>query len=167
MTAISTDNQYVADTALDTIEQCLTSADWASERCDDVTLHCAAPTRWGECGGMFAWRDEPAAVHFNLSAELRSPLARKAAVTELLALVNERLWMGHFEHWPAEGVIMFRHTLPMLDRASLEPGEIVAMITAATEAIERFLPAFNFVVWAGMSPAQAIEASMFETMGEA
>ena len=163
-------NQYAfdaADSALDLIEQCLTSADWSAERGEDSTLHCAAPTRWGECGGMFAWRDEPAAVHFSLSAELRAPVMRVGELTRLVALVNERLWLGHFEYWAHEGVVMFRHALPMLDREGPEAGEIVSLIAAATEAVEQFLPAFNFVVWAGKTAEEAIEASLFETCGEA
>ena len=167
MTAFYTETFEAADTALDVIEQCLTSSDWSSERGEGSTLHCAAPTRWGECGGMFAWRDNPNAVHFTLSAELRAPGVRQLEIVRLLSLVNERLWLCHFEYWSHEGVVMFRHTLPMLDRPGPEPGEIVALITAATEAVDRFLPAFNFVVWAGKSAEDAVEASLFDTCGEA
>ena len=157
----------IVDSSLDLIEQCLNSAEWAAERGDDATLHCVAPTRWGECGGMFGYRDEPASIQFTLSAELRAPKSRHGAIAELVGLVNERMWLGHFEFWRNEGVVMFRHTLPMMDREQPEPGEIVAMLTAASEALERFLPTFNFVAWAGKSPEEAIETSMFETIGEA
>lgn len=167
MTASYSQIIETADSALDVIEQCLASADWSAERGEDDTIHCAAPTRWGECGGVFAWREAPTAVHFTLTAELRAPKTRLVEMLTLLAQVNERMWLGHFEYWANEGVVMFRHTLPMLDRAGPEPGEIVALISAATEAFERFLPAFNFVVWAGKSAEEAIEASLFDTLGEA
>ncbi len=167
MTTPYTQHVDIYDDPLDMIEQCLTSAEWGSDRVDDSCLQCAAPTRWGECGGMFMWREQPRAVHFSLSVDLRAPQPRKMAVLELLALVNERLWMGHFEYWAEEGVVMFRHTLPMLDRTSPEQGEVAALIAASTEALERFLPAFNFVVWAGKSPSEAIEAALFDTAGEA
>ena len=157
----------LADNALDTVEQCLTSADWVCERIEEGSLHCAAPTRWGECGGVFIWRDEPASLHFNLSAEMRAPDGRHMAILELVEMINERLWLGHFEYWRQDGVIMFRHTFPMLDRDGPEPGEIVSLVTAATDAMDRFLPAFNFVVWAGKKPEEAIEATLFETAGEA
>mgnify|MGYP000158878114 FL=1 len=62
---------------------------------------------------------------------------------------------------------MFRHCLPLLGRSSPDQGEVTALITAATEAIERFLPAFNFVVWAGKTPVEAVEAALFDTLGEA
>ena len=167
MTTQFVDFQEHADIALETIEQCLMSAEWAMERSDDTSLHCAAPTRWGECGGMFVWRDTPPSVHFTLSADLRAPNAKRAAILELVSLINERLWLGHFEYWASEGVIMFRHCLPLLGRSSPDQGEVTALITAATEAIERFLPAFNFVVWAGKTPVEAVEAALFDTLGEA
>jgi hypothetical protein len=37
----------------------------------------------------------------------------------------------------------------MLDRVTPEPGEIAAIVAAAMDAVDQFLPAFNFVVWAG------------------
>ncbi len=167
MSALSSVQYEANDDALDVIEQCLSSAEWGSERNDEMSVNCAAPTRWGECGGMFMLRNEPRAVHFSLSADMRAPATRRAAVIELLCMVNERLWMGHFEHWAEEGVIMYRHTLPLLDREAPERGEVAAMMSAAAEAIEKFLPAFNFVIWAGKSPKEALEVAVFDTLGEA
>ena len=55
----------------------------------------------------------------------------------------------------------------MLDRVAPEPGEIAAVLAAALDAADQFLPAFNFVVWAGKTPAEAMAAVLFETAGEA
>ncbi len=168
MSALSSVSVDSSDSALDIVEQCLTSAEWGSERTpDDMSVNCAAPTRWGECGGTFTLRDVPRAIHFSLSADMRTSDVRRVAVLELLAMVNERLSMGHFEHWSDEGVIMYRHTLPLLDREAPERGEVAAVMVAAAEAIDRFLPAFNFVIWAGKTPKEALEAALFDTVGEA
>lgn len=155
------------ESALDVVEQTLLAAEWVCERSDEGLIHCSAMTRWGECGAMFAWRDEPAAIHFSLTLDLRAPPAKKAAISELLRQINERLWLGHFDYWAEDGVAVFRHTIPMLDRAQPEPGEIAAIIAAALDAAEQFLPAFNFVVWAGKSASEALEALLLETAGEA
>lgn len=156
-----------SETALDIVEQTLVAAGWVAERGDDGIIQCATNTRWGECGGMFAWRDEPASIHFSLTMDLRSPSSRRGAISELLRRINERLWLGHFDYWADEGVAVFRHTLPMLDRDAPEAGEIAAVLAAATDAAEQFLPAFNFVVWANKAPDEALEAVLFETAGEA
>jgi hypothetical protein len=55
----------------------------------------------------------------------------------------------------------------MLDRHSPDQGEITAVLAAALDAADQFLPAFNFVVWAGKSAEEAVAAVVFETAGEA
>jgi hypothetical protein len=42
-----------------------------------------------------------------------------------------------------------------------------ALLDAALEACERNFQAFQFVIWAGKSAAEALDAAMFETAGEA
>ncbi len=155
------------DRSMDIVEQTLLAADWACERSEEGLIHCASLTRWGEFGGMFAWRDEPASLTFSLTMDLRAPNAKHAAISELLRRMNERLWLGHFDYWTDEGVAVFRHTIPMLDRISPDPGEIAAVLAAALDAADQFLPAFNFVVWAGKSAEEAVTAVAFETHGEA
>ena len=41
------------------------------------------------------------------------------------------------------------------------------LLDIAVEACERFFPAFQFVIWAGKTAREAIDAAMFETAGEA
>jgi hypothetical protein len=142
------------DMALDVVEQCVLGADWACERTAEGVIHCATTTRWGECAGMFVWRDEP-------------PHARVMVISDLLRRINERLWLGHFDYWADDGVVAFRHTLPMLERAAPDPGEVASVLAAALDACDQYLPAFNFVVWAGKSPEEAMNAVVFETVGEA
>jgi hypothetical protein len=167
MSMLDQDTTGGSEPALDVVEHTLLAADWVVERGEDGSIQCAASTRWGECGGLFTWRDEPPSLHFSLTLDLRAPNARKGAISDLLRLVNERLWLGHFDYWNDEGVAVFRHTIPMLDRAAPEPGEIAAIVAAALDAAEQFLPVFNFVVWAGKSPEEAIQSVLFETVGEA
>ena len=155
------------DRVMDVVEQSLLAADWACERSEEGVIHCASVTRWGEFGGMFTWRDEPASLSFSLTLDLRAPTAKQHAISDLLRRMNERLWLGHFDYWNDEGVAVFRHTIPMLDRIAPDPGEVAAVLAAALDAADQFLPAFNFVVWAGKSAEEAVAAVAFETAGEA
>ena len=45
--------------------------------------------------------------------------------------------------------------------------QCVSMLDGAIHACERYYPAFNFVVWAGKSPQEAMAAAMFDVEGEA
>lgn len=159
----TTDNE-----ALDVIEEMLETAEWQHEREEsDDAVQCICPTRWGDMGALFALRRDPAAIHFSVTLDVKPQSGKRAVIAELVMLCNERLWLGHFDYWAEEGVIIFRHALPMLDRSAPSPGEIRSLMAAAVDSCERFVPAFNFLIWAGKSPREAIDAVMFETMGEA
>jgi hypothetical protein len=41
------------------------------------------------------------------------------------------------------------------------------LLSSALEACEQYYQAFQFVVWSGLDAKSAIEAVMFETVGEA
>ena len=118
-------------------------------------------------GGMFANRMEPPALHFSITLDVKPTETRRQAIAELVMMANERLWLGHFDYWADEGVIIFRHALPMLDRIEPEAGEVRAVMAAGLDAVNMFVPAFNFVIWAGKTPREALEAALFETAGEA
>jgi hypothetical protein len=88
---------------------------------------------------------------------------------EALALVNEQIWIGHFELWSATGVLLFRHAA-MVDgdeqgTMSLAAAEL--LVESAIDECERFYPVFQFVLWGGKSPRDALAAAMVETQGEA
>jgi hypothetical protein len=81
----------------------------------------------------------------------------------LIAQINEQLWLGHFDLWTQEGLVMFRHAL-LLNGAVATPGQCEAMLRAALEACERYYQAFQFVVWAGKE-SKGSGFDMFETEG--
>lgn len=153
---------------IELIESCLELSGWEFQRDDDDnSIQCIAQSRWGDMGAMFSVRHEPPAVHFSVTLDVKPKAARKARVSELVMMANERLWLGHFDYWIDESVIMFRHTIPLLDRGAPTIGEVRAVMAAALDAVNTFVPAFNFVIWAGKSPAEALEGALFETAGEA
>jgi hypothetical protein len=85
----------------------------------------------------------------------------------LLSLINQRVWLGHFEVWAEDGEIVFRHalSLPGGERPTL--AQAASMIDAAVEAADRFYPAFDFLLAGAKSPDEAMAACMFETVGQA
>lgn len=167
--SLTVDNIHTTDIdPMEMVESCLAVAGWEFQRDEDgTTIQCLADTRWGEMGGMFASRREPPALHFSITLDVKPTQARRAQIAELVMMANERLWLGHFDYWADEGVIIYRHALPMLDRIEPEAGEVRAVLAAGLDAVNMFVPAFNFVIWAGKTPAEAMEAAMFETAGEA
>ena len=85
----------------------------------------------------------------------------------LVALVNEHLWIGHFDLWNGESVVMFRHALLMSGGADPDGRQCEAILKMAVETCDRYYQAFQFVVWAGKTAREALDSAMFETKGEA
>lgn len=160
-------SQLMGIDPLELVEDVLEEAGWPAERDEEGTIQVVAETRWGDMGALFAYRPEPAAVHYSVTLDVKPQEAKRASIAELVMLANERLWLGHFDFWADDGVIIFRYTFPMEGRDELTEGEIRSVMIASVSAVDRFMPAFNFLVWAGKSPRDAIDAVMFETHGEA
>ena len=88
---------------------------------------------------------------------------------ETIGLVNEQLWIGHFELWSSSGILLYRHAA-LIDgeeqgTMSLSAAEL--LVESAIDECERFYPVFQFVLWGGKTPKEALEAAMVETQGEA
>ena len=82
-------------------------------------------------------------------------------------LINEQLFMGHFDLWRQDGALMFRNGLLLNGGAKATSEQCEAMLFMALEACERYYPAFQFVIWAGKSAEEAIAACLIDTVGEA
>jgi hypothetical protein len=168
----STMSQPSLDTAaamldpLDVLEQVAAVRDWPYDRAEDGDFAIFVSGRWADYHLTFSWREDMRALHFVCALDLRVPPRKRRATYALVGMLNERLWLGHFELASEDGMVMFRHAMP-LGGASLAPGQCEDLIDLAVDACERFYPAFQFVVWAGKSPEEAVEAAMFETRGEA
>ena len=98
---------------------------------------------------------------------MRVPDKRQSDVHSLLAMVNERMWLGHFDLWIEDGVPMFRHAVLTRGGTGMHASQMEELIEIAITECERFYPAFQFVIWGGKAPGEAIAAAMLETMGEA
>ena len=85
----------------------------------------------------------------------------------LVSLINEQLWLGHFDLWASESVVMYRHGLLLAGGAEPTQGQCEVLMTTALEACERYYQAFQFVLWAGKPAREALDAVLFETQGEA
>jgi hypothetical protein len=88
-------------------------------------------------------------------------------VLQLIGLVNEQMWVGHYDMWSAENVVMFRHALLLAGGAEPTQGQCEMLLKAAVDACERYFQAFQFVLWAGKSAREALDSVLFETEGEA
>ncbi|MBO6757434.1 MAG: YbjN domain-containing protein [Roseibium sp.] len=155
------------DNPVDTIETVAALNEWVFERSADDEITISISGGWCDYHVSFSWMEEVEALHLACAFDLKVAEPRKTEVVRLLALANEQIWMGHFDLWSREGVVMFRQSLLLAGGAEASSAQIEGMLSNALENCERYYQAFQFVVWAGKSAAEAIETSLFETAGEA
>ena len=90
----------------------------------------------------------------------RCPDRRRQEILQLISRINEQLWVGHFDLWSSENVVMFRHALLLAGGADPTHGQCETMLRVSVEACERYFQAFQFVIWAGKyAPARPSTAS--------
>jgi hypothetical protein len=152
---------------VDLIEQIAASRDWAFDRSGDDEITISVAGGFCDYNLSMSWMESLEALHLACAFDFKVNDRRKAEVMHLLALVNEQLWLGHFDLWQAEGVIMYRNTLLLTEGMEAGTGQLEAMLAASVEACERYYQAFQFVIWAGQTPEEALSSVLFETQGEA
>jgi hypothetical protein len=92
---------------------------------------------------------------------------KRDAVYALLAMINERMWLGHFDLAGGEGLPAYRHAMLLRGGRGASVEQLEDLVDIALNECERFYPAFQFVLWGGKSPTEAIDAAVIETAGEA
>ena len=151
---------------IDLVEQVASTNDWPTERThvDELTMTIAGT--WADYHVSLNWRADLESLHIACAFDFKVPDIRVGEIYRLVAQINEQLWLGHFDIWASEGLIMFRNGL-MLNGAEANPSQCEALLRAALEACERYYQAFQFVVWAGKDSRHALASAMFETEGRA
>ncbi len=152
---------------LEVLERAASSLEFERERVGDNELHIMLPGVWRDIGLWFTWRAELATLQMGAPLDLKAPVGRLEQASHLITMINERLWVGHFDLWADDHSIVYRNSAILPEDGVLDPGQAEAFVRAASEAVDRFYPAFNFLIWGGKKPEEALKASMFETAGNA
>ena len=157
----------VAMNPIDVVESVVQAKHWIFDRRADDEMDAQAPGCWCDFSLHFAWNDSIAALHFSCAFDMRVPPAKRSPVHELLALINEKTWFGHFGLWEADGLPLFRYALPLRGVAVPSLGQMEDLLDCAVAECDRFYPAFQYVIWGGKSAADAAQAALLEPVGEA
>ena len=152
---------------LDVVERVATGNDWSFERAGEDEITILVSGRWTDYQLSYTWMNQIEALHLACAFDLKVPERRRAEVQALISLINEQLWVGHFDLWPGEGMVMFRHALVLAGGMEASGRQCEALMSTALDSCERYFTAFQFVVWAGKSARESLDAAMFETSGEA
>ena len=152
---------------VDVVERLAAIHEWSFARASDDEVTLLVAGQWTDYQVCFTWMPDIEALHLACAFDLKVPERRSAELIELAALINEQLWVGHFDVWINDGIIMFRHALVLTGGIAAADAQCEAVLGIALDACERHYQAFQFVLWAGKRPREALESIIFETSGEA
>ena len=154
---------------IDMLEHYFSAHNWAYERSGDEEIVATFQGSWAQYELRAIWRDDDNVLQFLALPDIRVSSDKRVVTYETIGLINEQLWLGHFELWASSGLVLFRHAA-LLDGdegGSLTLHQAETLVEASIEECERFYPVFQFVLWADKTPAEAIAAALIETQGEA
>lgn len=167
MTAMLVKSELFSSNPIDLAELVIMDRDWSFDRTSDGELIADASAVWGTYRVWFTWQEDMGSMTVACAFETKMPKQALPKVYALLAMVNEKLWIGHFDIASEDYTIIFRHTLLLNDAAGTNPEQLQELLDTAISECDRFYPAFQSVVWGGKSPAEAMQIAMFDTVAEA
>jgi hypothetical protein len=166
MTVIQQEEAYAAPHPIDMLERTVEDNGWPFERAGKDELNLSVAGKWCDHHFSFTWRDDLQSLHMSSAFEMRVDDKRKSDVASLLMYVNARLWIGHFDLWPEDGTLIYRHAMIFPD-AMASAAQCEALLNLAVEACEHYYPAFQFVLWGGKTAEEAVAAAVLECQGQA
>ncbi len=152
---------------LDVVEQLAAVNEWSFERPSDDEITILVTGKWTDYQVSYTWMENIESLHLACAFDMKAPERRRIEVQSLISMINEQLWVGHFDLWAKEGVVMYRHALVLAGGVIASGKQCEALLGTALDTCERHFSAFQFVVWAGKGAREALDAAMFETSGEA
>lgn len=166
MTLANLDFEAPKANPIDLIEHLVSAQNWPFDRSADDELNLCVAGKWCDYHLSFTWRDDLEALHVASAFDFKTPKDRRGELYQLIGLINERMWLGHFDLSSEDGTILYRHGL-LLGGTVASAEQCDTLIQIAVESAERYYPAFQFVMWAGKTAKEAMDASMFDCHGEA
>lgn len=167
MTSLSLETAVSAANPIDLVEEIVQANEWAHDRASDEEMVVEIAGRWCAYHLLFVWQREINALHFTCNFDIKVPKTRRAAVFELLAVVNEKLWLGHFDLAADDHSPAFRQGVLLRGAGGASVEQLEDLVDISVSECERFYPAFQLVVWGGKPPEEALAAAMIDPVGEA
>ena len=152
---------------VDMIEFVAANNEWSFERSGEDEIAMTVEGKWTDYHVSFSWMEEFEALHLACAFDMKVPASRTNEVIRLLSRVNSQVLMGHFDLWDQEDVVIFRQSLLLAGGAEPTNQQVEVLLNSALDTCEVYFQAFQFVVWSAMDAKRAVDAVLFETVGEA
>ncbi len=162
-------NQVVRDDAapVDMLAALFEARGWPFSAVSEDEISGEIQGSWAKYQLRCIWRAEDNVLQLLCLPDIRVSDEKLKAAYELVAMVNEQMWLGHFDVWSNGGVLLYRHGAMLGDDGLLSLDQAQALVETAVEECDRFYPAFQFVLWGDKAPRDALDSALVDAAGEA
>ena len=152
---------------IDIVEDVIYAKKWTFSRSDDYELVAEISSQWCQYRLYFTWSEQIKAISYTITFDLKFPDNKIGKAHELLALINEKLWIGHFDITSINGIPAYRHTVLSQPENEMLHHQLEDLVDIAIYECEKYYPAFQLVLFEGSNPSKALSLSTFDTIGRA
>ena len=152
---------------IDIVEDVIYAKKWTFSRSDDHELVAEISSQWCQYRLYFTWSEQIKAISYTITFDLKFPESKITKAHELLALINEKLWIGHFDITSKNGIPAYRHTVLSLHENEMLHHQLEDLVDIAIYECEKYYPAFQLVLFEDSNPSKALSLGTFDTIGRA
>jgi hypothetical protein len=161
------DTENISLNPIDIVEDVIHEKKWTFSRADDYELVAEISSQWCQYRLYFTWSEQIKAISFTITFDLKFPQNKSADAHKLLALINEKLWIGHFDITSKNGIPAYRHTVLSHPESDILHRQLEDLVDIGVFECEKYYPAFQLVLFEDSEPKNALNLISFETIGQA
>ncbi|MGL1919491.1 MAG: YbjN domain-containing protein [Hyphomicrobiales bacterium] len=152
---------------IDVIENLAQNFDWELDRINEDEINIYIVGEWCRYNLTAHWNPQINGLHLGIAFGFRPPVERAEELEKLLLLINEQLWLGHFEYWGNSDILMFRYGTIIAEDQTFTHKQCHMIINHIIETCEQYYAAFQFTLYADKPAEQALMACLLDITGNA
>ena len=152
---------------IDIVEEVIYQKKWSFSRADEYELVADISSKWCQYRLYFTWSENIKAISFTITFDLKFPQNKIIKAYELIGLINEKLWLGHFDITSKNGIPAFRHTILSNAESDFLHKKLENLVDIAIYECEKYYPSFQQVLFDELDPSESLLFSNFEVLGSA
>ena len=152
---------------IDIVEEVIYQKKWSFSRADEYELVADISSKWCQYRLYFTWSENIKAISFTITFDLKFPQNKIIKAYELIGLINEKLWLGHFDITSKNGIPAFRHTILSNADSDFLHEKLENLVDIAIYECEKYYPSFQQVLFDELEPSKSLQFANFEVLGSA
>ena len=141
---------------IDDIECLFTEKKHSTERRSHNEVVVQITGKWDNMLLFFAWEEQMNCLHLSCMINIEPENVSLPTIFELLALLNEDLWVGYFSYWQEAQTPLFRHSMFVDAKEANFAEKLAQVVDIALTECERAYPIFHAVFKQNIAPRRAL-----------